>query len=96
MIKIDSKTGKKYINNIPEGKLAMAETIEGRRFKIIPMNANNQEDSWYNDRFIGDYYAVFEFVQPSTGCGFWQQRTKWYMNFGNAQRKLFWFAELEY
>ena len=93
---IDIKTGRKYINNIPEGRLTMVETVDGFKYKIMPMNINHQEDSWYNGRFIGDNYAVFKFVQPSMGTGFWQQVTKWYMNFGNAQRKLFWFAELEY
>jgi hypothetical protein len=89
MIRTDVKTGRRYINNIPEGRINAITTSNGVRYKIITMNAHHQEDSWYDGKFIGDDYSVALYVKPDKGCGFWQQVSRWTARFGNAEREMF-------
>lgn len=88
MIRVDVETGKRYINNIPEGKITAITTPDGTQYKIVAQNHNHQDDVWYNGRFIGDYYGVFKYIKPDMGCGFWQQVSPWYFRYGNAERKM--------
>lgn len=46
---------------------------------------SGNSDVWYDDRFLGDEYAVFVKVEK---CGFWQQITPWYCRVGNAVRRM--------
>ena len=81
-IRLDVCTGQLYTNkNIPMGRLNGLTTNSGKKYKI--MAQNGKDDVWYNGKFVGDYYAVFVYVEK---CGFWQQISKWYFNFGNAVR----------
>lgn len=90
-VRVDSKTGKTYtFHNIPVTKEAVSTSgyKDGVYYKIISQNHSHPDDSWYNGRFIGDRYAVFEWVKTSAESGFWQQYSRWYNRFGNALRKL--------
>lgn len=80
-IKLDICTGQLYTSkNIPMGRLNGLKTQNGTEYKIIAQSQNN--DVWYNGKFIGSYYAVF----VNTNRGFYQQISKWYFNYGNAVR----------
>ena len=78
VIRTDIETGKKYfLNNIPVGRLNAVTLPNGTELKIFPEDGTGA--AWYNNRFIGDRYAVF--VKCS---GVWQQVSNWYYRYGNA------------
>jgi hypothetical protein len=78
IIKTDCKTKKRYFaNNIPVGRLTTCKYPDGRYFKIFAENGTG--DMWYNGRFLGDRYAVFEQIR-----GTWFQASKWYSRYGYA------------
>lgn len=94
-IRVDKNTGIWYSHtNIPlgrgTGKSGAIVSIQknGKYYKIMSLNAQHPDDSWYGDTFIGDMYAVFEWVNTSTTSGFYQQITKWYNRYGWAKRRL--------
>lgn len=72
-----------YCKNIPVGFAPFR--FKNYDFTIFAQNKNHVEDSWYNGRFIGDYYAVF---RKKDGDDFWQQCGKWYSTFGRAYNRL--------
>ena len=77
-MKIDAKTKRKYFeNNIPIGALSCIQTRDGIKYRIFPENGTDA--CWYDDRFLGDRYAVF-----IRHHGFYQQISKWYCYYGNA------------
>lgn len=83
-IRLDVETGKLYNSkNIPLGILSGVATPTGKQYRIGSQNGNS--DVWYNDRFLGDNYAVFVKVEK---CGFWQQITPWYCRVGNAVKRM--------
>ena len=85
-MRVDKKTGKKYTsNNIPFRSVTGITTHKGT-FCIKNESTGHEQDTWYNDTFLGDRYAVFEYNEQAR---FWQQLTPWYVRFGYAQRKLF-------
>ena len=89
MIKIDVKTNIHYIDNIPQlknrkGRVSSIQTSKGF-FKVFAQNHSHQLDSWYNDEFIGDNYAVFKWVNTAPNDGFYQQITPWYKRCGYAE-----------
>lgn len=84
MCKVDAKTGRKYINNIPENSITAITTSDGTHYQIIAQNHDHMEECWYHDNFMGDHYAVFK-----TENGIRQQVSMWYFRYGNAVRKMF-------
>ena len=95
MVRMDKDTGIWYTHhNIPLGKGtgksgAIVSVGSGDNFyKIFTLNHDHPEDSWYNDIFIGDMYAVFKWIRTGTTSGFYQQVTKWYNKYGWAKRRM--------
>lgn len=66
--------------------------INGKDFQILSQNHGRELDSWYEGKFTGDWYAVFV---KSDYNNVRQQITPWYMAYGNAERRLRKFIEVE-
>lgn len=86
MIRFDREKGKQYTYyNIPiDGRTTSIQNSKGF-FKIMSESHNHPEDCWFNGRFIGDRYAVFQWNELAK---FYQQVSVWYSQFGKAVRKL--------
>lgn len=89
VIRTDSKTKKEYTYfNIPLGEKTSVYSKD-TFYIILNEKRQNPNNAWYNDRFIGDRYAVFKWVKTSIDTGFFQQVTKWYTYFGCAKKQLY-------
>lgn len=88
MIRVDVKTKKEYTHdNIPIGRLNSIQNSKSF-FKIFSQSKGHSDTQWYHGEFLGDSYAVFEWVNTSTTTGFYQQVSKWYMRYGDALNKM--------
>lgn len=90
-IRIDKETGRSYTyHNIPLGKRGCLTSIQagGKYFTIRSENHHHPEDSWYEGKFIGDRYAVFQWINTSPEEGFYQQVSNWYVYFGRAVNRM--------
>ena len=88
MVRTDVKTKKEYTyDNIPIGRLNSIQNSKGF-FKIFSQSKGHSDTQWYHGEFLGDYYAVFKWINTGRDSGYYHQVSKWYFRFGNAQRKM--------
>ena len=87
-IRTDCKTKKQYTYfNLPIEEISCKQNKNGF-YIIFNEKRTHPNDAWYNGTFIGDRYAVFKWIKTGIDSGFYQQMSKWYINFGWAKRKL--------
>ena len=90
MIIQDIYTGKRYINNIPEGELAKIINQWGDRYTIVAKSTGEPYPAWYkktwkDGQFQGDEYAVYCLA---VGDNRYYRVSDWYKAFDRAKRKM--------
>ena len=90
MIIQDIYTGKRYIDNIPEGELSKIVNQQGDRYMIVAKSTNEPYPAWYkktcnHGQFQGDEYAVYCLA---VGDSRYYRVSDWYKSFGWARRKM--------
>lgn len=89
MILQDIYTGKRYIDNIPEGVLSKITDNSGSRYMIVAKSTTEGLDwynkTWANGQFLGDCYAVY---CMDIGDSRFYRVSQWYKTFGWARNKM--------